>query len=70
MLNKNSPFGVMVDYFYRVESQQRGCPHIHGMAWIKMLHSIMLTLMRKCVNIQTNASHAVVGFFQMKENIF
>ena len=35
MLKENSPFGVMVDYFYRVEFQQRGSPHIHGMAWIK-----------------------------------
>ena len=35
MLNENSPFGVMVDYFNRVEFQQRGSSHIHGMVWIK-----------------------------------
>ena len=35
MLKENSPFGVMVDYFYRVEFQQKGSPHIHGMAWIR-----------------------------------
>ena len=31
MLKENSLFDVMVDYFYRVEFQQRGSPHIHGM---------------------------------------
>ena len=30
-----SPFGVLQDYFYRVEFQQRGSPHIHMLAWIK-----------------------------------
>ena len=28
------PFGVLNDYFYRVEFQQRGSPHIHMLAWI------------------------------------
>ena len=31
----NSPLGVMEDYFYRVEFQQRGSPHIHMLVWIK-----------------------------------
>ena len=30
-----SPFGVLKDYFYRVEFQQRGSPHIHMLAWIE-----------------------------------
>ena len=30
-----SPFGVLQDYFYRVEFQQRGSPHIHMLAWIR-----------------------------------
>ena len=24
-----------MDYFYRVEFQQRGSPHIHGLFWVK-----------------------------------
>ena len=31
----NSPPGVLKDYFYRVEFQQRGSPHIHMLAWIE-----------------------------------
>ena len=27
--------GEITDYFYRVEFQQRGSPHIHGLLWIK-----------------------------------
>jgi hypothetical protein len=30
-----SPIGVLTDYFYRVEFQQRGSPHIHMKAWIE-----------------------------------
>ena len=29
------PLGEIVDYFYRVEFQQRGSPHIHALFWIK-----------------------------------
>ena len=29
------PVGEIVDYFYRVEFQQRGSPHIHGLFWVK-----------------------------------
>ena len=29
------PLGEMEDYFYRVEFQQRGSPHIHMLVWIK-----------------------------------
>ena len=31
----DSPLGVLKDYFYRVEFQQRGSPHIHMLAWIE-----------------------------------
>ena len=30
-----SPLGVLKDYFFRVEFQQRGSPHIHMLAWIE-----------------------------------
>ena len=29
------PIGEVNDFFYRVEFQQRGSPHIHGLFWIK-----------------------------------
>lgn len=29
------PIGEITDYFYRVEFQQRGSPHVHGLFWIK-----------------------------------
>ncbi len=29
------PIGEVVDFFYRVEFQQRGSPQIHGLFWIK-----------------------------------
>ena len=32
--NPQSSFGVLDDFFYRVEFQQRGSPHIHMLAWI------------------------------------
>ena len=30
-----SPLGVLKDFFYRAEFQQRGSPHIHMLAWIQ-----------------------------------
>ena len=29
------PIGHILDFFYRVEFQQRGSPHIHALFWIK-----------------------------------
>ena len=29
------PLGEIVDYFYRIEFQQRGWPHIHALFWVK-----------------------------------
>jgi len=29
------PLGEIADYFYRVEFQQRGSPHIHALFWVK-----------------------------------
>ena len=33
--SSSHPIGEVVDFFYRVEFQQRGSPHIHGLFWIK-----------------------------------
>ena len=30
-----APIGEIADCFYRVEFQQRGSPHMHGLFWIK-----------------------------------
>ncbi|KAJ8017840.1 hypothetical protein HOLleu_44503 [Holothuria leucospilota] len=35
MQSSYHPVGHIIDYFYRVEFQQRGSPHIHMLAWIK-----------------------------------
>lgn len=33
--SNHEPLGKVVDYFYRVEFQQRGSPHIHMLVWIE-----------------------------------
>ncbi|CAF4809889.1 unnamed protein product, partial [Rotaria sp. Silwood1] len=35
ILSKCAALGEVTDYFYRVEFQKRGSPHIHMIAWIK-----------------------------------
>ncbi len=32
--SQHEPVGKLKDFFYRVEFQQRGSPHIHMLAWI------------------------------------
>ena len=29
------PVGVVVDFFYRVEFQDRGSPHLHALMWVR-----------------------------------
>ena len=31
----HSPFGKLINFFYRIEFQHRGSPHIHGLFWIQ-----------------------------------
>lgn len=33
--SKMNPIGQIHDYFYRLEFQQRGSPHVHMLVWIK-----------------------------------
>ena len=33
-MGENEPLGKVSDFFYRVEFQQRGSPHIHGLFWV------------------------------------
>ncbi|XP_070175663.1 uncharacterized protein [Littorina saxatilis] len=35
MRSADGPLGEITDFFYRVEFQHRGSPHIHGLLWIK-----------------------------------
>jgi hypothetical protein len=35
ILSKSEPVGPVLHYFYRIEFQQRGSPHAHGVLWIK-----------------------------------
>ena len=34
IMGPHSPFGKVGDFFYRVEFQKRGSPHVHGFLWI------------------------------------
>ena len=38
------PLGQIIDYFYRVEFQQRGSPHIHALFWVKDAQSKLVLL--------------------------
>ena len=35
LLSKAQPLGNISDWFYRVEYQQRGSPHIHMLIWLE-----------------------------------
>ncbi|XP_024120095.2 uncharacterized protein LOC112141236 [Oryzias melastigma] len=35
LLSPANPIGKIIDYFYRVEFQQRGSPHVHVLFWVE-----------------------------------
>ena len=35
ILSPSHPLGKVIDYFYRIEFQQRGSPHVHCLLWIE-----------------------------------
>ena len=35
LCHKSNPVGSIEDYFYRIEFQQRGSPHVHMLLWIR-----------------------------------
>ena len=35
LMSSAAPLGKIADWFYRVEYQQRGCPHIHMLIWLE-----------------------------------
>uniref|UniRef100_A0A8P4K4J2 ATP-dependent DNA helicase n=1 Tax=Dicentrarchus labrax TaxID=13489 RepID=A0A8P4K4J2_DICLA len=35
LMSPSNPIGKVIDYFYRVEFQQRGSPHVHCLFWIE-----------------------------------
>ena len=45
------PIGKLLDYFYRVEFQQRGSPHIHMLVWIE-----------NAPTLETNSEREIVQF--------
>ena len=45
------PIGKVQDYFYRVEFQQRGSPHIHMLVWIE-----------NAPTLETNSEKEIVQF--------
>ena len=34
-MSEIAPLGKLIDWFYRVEYQQRGLPHIHMFIWLE-----------------------------------
>ena len=45
------PIGEIADYFYRIEFQQRGSPHIHGLFWVK-----------EALQYEKSSNEEIVGF--------
>ena len=45
------PIGKLLDYFYRIEFQQRGSPHIHMLVWIE-----------NAPTLETNSEREIVQF--------
>ena len=45
------PIGKLIDYFYRVEFQQRGSPHFHMLVWIE-----------NAPTLETNSEGEIVQF--------
>lgn len=35
IMSPAKPIGEVVDFFYRIEFQQRGSPHIHCLLWVR-----------------------------------
>ena len=51
MKSSCEPIGKLLDYFYRVEFQQRGSPHIHMLVWIE-----------NAPTLETNSEGEIVEF--------
>lgn len=43
LCHKTHPIGIIEDYFYRIEFQQRGSPHVHMLVWIKDAPTVQKT---------------------------
>lgn len=41
LYNELNPIGKVIDYFYRVEFQQRGSPHFHMLIWVENSPSLL-----------------------------
>ena len=44
LLSTEAPLGKIADWFYRVEYQQRGSPHIHMLIWLEMVKIVVVML--------------------------
>ena len=65
------PIGDIVDFFYRVEFQQRGSPHIHMLVWVKgapvhgsCLDSVLVAFIDKYVTCRKDESIPVLINYQ------
>jgi hypothetical protein len=61
----SSPFGSVTDYWFRVEFQHRGSPHMHGLLWlendnfkdVKCIDSLVQCYDLPDVSLESNLSH-------------
>ncbi len=58
IMSPAQPIGEVIDFFYRVEFQQRGSPHIHCLFWVKEAPEFEKIKIRMCVISLTNTFHA------------
>ena len=53
LLSDAAPLGKIVNWFYRVEYQQRSSPHIHKLIWLENAPRFVI-----------DSDEKVIGFFQ------
>lgn len=69
--DQSHPIGEIVDYFYRIEFQQRGSPHVHMLLWIKNApttdnsqHSEIIKFIDKYLTCSNNAAKEFLVNYQ------
>ena len=69
------PSGTIQYYFYRVEFQHRGSPHIHGLAWIKETPKFdfdgdgdVCSYVDKIISCSSNVPESDLEFLQLQKH--
>jgi len=73
LTTQQSPFNQAEDYVYRVEFQQRGSPHIHGLLWISTApkldvhtHEEICQYIDKCISCSLDVSDDELPFIKLQ----